>query len=184
MPKMLKPWKDATDGQTLVSLNISTDGGQKMTTASEISNNAIEVKNELTLAATYKLAAVEGEVTVTYTINTKGEIWVNTQLQNIQENLPILPRFGNNLILDSSYENVKWYGRGEHENYSDRKTSALIGSYSAKVKDLYFAYIRPQENGYRTDIRTLSFTRYFLHNSDSTFGVVFPTKFTRVSSQT
>jgi beta-galactosidase len=158
MPKMLKPWKDATEGQTLVSLNISTDGGQKMTTASEVSNNAFEVKNELTLAATYKLAAVEGEVTVTYTINAKGEIWVNTQLQNIQENLPILPRFGNNLILDPSYENVKWYGRGEHENYSDRKTSALIGRYAAKVKDLYFAYIRPQENGYRTDIRTLSFT--------------------------
>ena len=30
--------------------------------------------------------------------------------------------------------------------------------YSAKVADFYVPYIRPQENGYRTDVRSLSFT--------------------------
>ena len=70
----------------------------------------------------------------------------------------MLPRFGNNFIIKNEYQNVSWYGRGPHENYQDRKTAALIGSYSAKVADLYFPYIRPQENGTRTDTRILSFS--------------------------
>jgi beta-galactosidase len=82
---------------------------------------------------------------------------VKTQLNQIAKSLPVLPRFGTNFILDKTYDNVTWYGRGEHENYQDRNTSALVGLYKAKVKDLYFPYIRPQENGYRTDIRTASF---------------------------
>jgi len=53
---------------------------------------------------------------------------------------------------------VEWYGRGSHENYADRKTSARIGIYQSKVEDLYFPYIRPQENGYRTDVRWVAFT--------------------------
>jgi len=52
---------------------------------------------------------------------------------------------------------VNWYGRGPHENYSDRKTSARIGLYSYPVQDLHFDYIRPQENGYRTDVRYAAF---------------------------
>ena len=158
MPKMLKPWKDATENQTLESFKISTDFGQKFMDDFEITNTRFEIKNDITFIATYKLAAVQGEVSVAYTINNQGEVKVNTQLLNLNENLPILPRFGNNFSIDSTYDQVNWYGRGQHENYWDRKTSALIGLYTSNVKDLYFAYIRPQENGNRTDIRTLSFT--------------------------
>ena len=53
---------------------------------------------------------------------------------------------------------VRWYGRGPHENYQDRKTSSLIGIYECKVSDLYYPYIRPQENGNRTDTRWVTFT--------------------------
>ena len=99
---------------------------------------------------------------------------VSTQLTGIDETLPILPRFGNNFVIDNAYENVTWYGRGAHENYQDRKTSALVGLYEAKVEDLYFEYIRPQENGNRTDVRTLSFTndngKGILITAPSTFG--------------
>jgi beta-galactosidase len=48
---------------------------------------------------------------------------------------------------------VEWFGRGPHENYSDRKTGAKIGIYSASVDELHTPYIRPQENGNRTDVR-------------------------------
>lgn len=83
---------------------------------------------------------------------------VSTQLTGISQEQPILPRFGNNLIIDNTYDHVNWYGRGPFENYQDRKTAALVGSYNAKVEGLYFEYIRPQANGNRSDIRTLSFT--------------------------
>ena len=50
---------------------------------------------------------------------------------------------------------VTWYGRGPHENYIDRKLSAKAGIHTSEVEDLYFQYIRPQEGGYRTDVRWL-----------------------------
>jgi len=53
---------------------------------------------------------------------------------------------------------MSWLGRGPHESYQDRKTSALVGLYSGSVADQYFAYIRPQENGNKTDVRWLSIT--------------------------
>ena len=44
------------------------------------------------------------------------------------------------------------------ENYQDRNTAALVGHYKAKVSDLYFPYIRPQENSYKTKNRWVIFT--------------------------
>ncbi|MDO9594954.1 MAG: beta-galactosidase, partial [Lutibacter sp.] len=36
--------------------------------------------------------------------------------------------------------------------------AALVGIYKASVSDLYFPYARPQENGYKTDVRWITFT--------------------------
>lgn len=38
---------------------------------------------------------------------------------------------------------------GEHENYADRKQSAIFGLYKKNVSDMSFEYGRPQENGNR-----------------------------------
>ncbi len=158
MPIKLKKWKEATTTQNLVALELHSNEGKKVVDAIKLAKNNFKVKNDLRLTAKYELPSVAGQVAITYSINNKGEILVNTQLMNISGDLPVLPRFGNNFIIDSTYDNVNWYGRGKHENYQDRKTSALVGSHKAKVEELYFEYIRPQENGYRTDIRTLAFT--------------------------
>lgn len=157
MPKLLKPWKDATDTQNLLRLQVNSNEGKKIIDAVKLTANPFKIRNDFKLNATYGLPSVNGEVQISYTINTKGEILVSTQLTGIKGDLPILPRFGNNLIIDNNYDQVAWYGRGKHENYQDRNTSALVGVYDAKVSDLYYEYIRPQENGNRTDIRTLSF---------------------------
>jgi len=82
---------------------------------------------------------------------------INT-LSDIDKELPHLPRFGDYFIIKNEYQNVEWFGRGPHENYNDRNTAALVGQYKAKVEDLYFPYIRPQENGYKTDVRWITFT--------------------------
>jgi beta-galactosidase len=83
---------------------------------------------------------------------------VTTKLGNLGDDSPVLPRFGSNFIIKDEYQQVNWYGRGPHENYQDRKTSALVGNYEAQVGDLYYPYIRPQENGNRADVRWVSFT--------------------------
>ena len=87
-----------------------------------------------------------------------GKININTSLSEISSKLPIIPKFGTNLIINKEYEKVTWYGRGPHENYQDRKTSSLIGIYDCNVSDLYYPYIRPQENGNRTDTKWITFT--------------------------
>ena len=157
MPSLLNKWKEATDTQNIMSLEVNSNEGKKIIDAVKLTANPFKIRKDLKLSADYELPSVNGQVNVTYTINTKGEILVSTKLKDISSDLPIMPRFGNNLIIDTSYDQVEWYGRGEHENYQDRKTSALVGVYDANVSDLYFEYIRPQENGNRTDIRSLSF---------------------------
>ncbi len=63
-----------------------------------------------------------------------------------------------NLELVRSLDNVEWFGRGPFENCSDRKLAAHVGIYCNKVEDHYVAYMRPQENGYKTDVGWLSLT--------------------------
>jgi beta-galactosidase len=157
MPKLLGQWKEATENQQFFSLTLSSADGKNVISSNEFTGKTFDASSGLVITSVYQLPVVNGQVGVIYTINNRGEVLVKTQLNQIAKSLPVLPRFGTNFILGKAYDNVTYYGRGEHENYQDRYTSALVGSYNAKVKDLYFEYIRPQENGYRTDIRTVSF---------------------------
>lgn len=84
----------------------------------------------------------------------KVENTFNPYYYNGESNMSI-PRIGQCVNIDSGLEMVTWYGRGPWENYSDRKTSSLVGIYKKSTKDLPYNYIRPQENGYRTDVRWL-----------------------------
>jgi beta-galactosidase len=151
-PKTLAKWKQASKNQVLKEVKF-------LQNSKEIKvNSNTQIKDEITIQTKYDLPAVNGQIVVSYTINALGEIMVNNQLVNIKTDLPHLPRFGNNFIINEEYQTVNWFGRGPHENYQDRKTAALVGQYKALVSDLYFAYIRPQENGYKTDVRWITFT--------------------------
>ncbi len=62
-----------------------------------------------------------------------------------------LPRIGVCFEMDESYNDVKWYGRGPEENYSDRKSHCNFGLYKLPVSDMNFMYDIPQECGTRTE---------------------------------
>ena len=68
--------------------------------------------------------------------------------------LPML-KVGMRMGIKSTLENVEWYGRGPHETYCDRKTGAKIARHAMTVAELEHRYMRPQENGHRTDVRSL-----------------------------
>ncbi|OBQ54230.1 hypothetical protein VQ01_12340 [Tamlana sp. s12] len=89
---------------------------------------------------------------INYTIHGSGKIMVKYVFERVSS-VPFLPRMGMNLQILREFDQVKYYGRGPHENYPDRNTSAFIGIYESPVGDFYTPYIRPQENGYRTDTR-------------------------------
>ena len=69
-----------------------------------------------------------------------------------------LTRFGTQMAFDASLEQVKWYGRGPQETYCDRKTGGKIALHQSTVTDLEHHYMRPQENGNRTDVRFVELT--------------------------
>ncbi|ANW95444.1 hypothetical protein AXE80_03745 [Wenyingzhuangia fucanilytica] len=151
-PEKLKVWKQATDNQPLAAVKVY--GKSKELSLSKKSR----VKGEVVIQTTFNLPSVKGSVEVEYRVQPSGEIIVKNTLNGINNKLPHLPRFGDNFIIKNEYQKVTWFGRGPHENYNDRNTAALVGKYNANVKDLYFPYIRPQENGYKTDVRWVSFT--------------------------
>lgn len=141
MPIKLEVWKRATENQELIAINETRKG------------------NQIIVDVNYNLPkSKDAKVFVTYILDLNGTINVTTVFDNKGIELPMLPRFGTNFIIKKDYENVNWLGRGPFENYQDRNTSALVGNYSAKVSELYFPYIRPQENGYKTDNRWVTFT--------------------------
>jgi len=70
--------------------------------------------------------------------------------------LPNLPRLGERIVFESSFESLRYYGRGPFENYPDRKSAARLGIYSGDVAGEYFPYAMPQEHGNHCDTRWLT----------------------------
>ncbi|GAC16459.1 glycoside hydrolase family 2 TIM barrel-domain containing protein [Aliiglaciecola lipolytica] len=104
------------------------------------------------------LSAVGSRYFTTYNIHGNGEVKVDVYFYAApHKQQSEIPRLGTLFELDQEYENVAWYGRGPHENYSDRQTSAHVGLYQSSVDDLYVPYVRAQENGYRSDVRQVHF---------------------------
>lgn len=92
-----------------------------------------------------------------WTISGNGSIEVDNKFTPSGE-LPELPRLGVVMSLNADLENMKWYGHGPYENYSDRKTSCPIGVYSATVTEQYVPYPRPQETGNKENIQWINLT--------------------------
>lgn len=93
-----------------------------------------------------------------YTVFGSEEILVSNNFKMTSEDLPEIIRMGMNLVMPRKFDQMTWFGRGPHESYQDRKTSAFVGKYSGSVADQYWAYLRPQENGNKTDVRWMSIT--------------------------
>jgi beta-galactosidase len=140
MVQKMGVWKDANQNSQVEKFEVEKADGK------------VVVRIMKQLPKVHLTYSTEYQVSASGLIEVKNEM---IQAPNFQK--PNIPRIGNELVLDASLENVQWYGRGPWENYSDRNTSAFVGLYKNTVDGLYFPYIRPQENGYRTDVRWVKF---------------------------
>ncbi len=112
----------------------------------------------VTLTSIYYLRDVASDYTVKYTVYADGRVEVNGSWKAGNIALPEIPRFGMQMTLAQEFDQFSWYGRGPWENYSDRNTASFIGKYTSTVDEQYVAYIPPQENGNKTDVRWLTLT--------------------------
>ncbi|MDD6907270.1 MAG: glycoside hydrolase family 2 TIM barrel-domain containing protein, partial [Bacteroidaceae bacterium] len=110
--------------------------------------------NRVVVAAEYEMKEVSARLALTYTINNAGAVKVTQKMTaDKQAKVSDMFRFGMQLVMPEEYEQSSYYGRGPVENYSDRKTATDLGIYHQTVDEQFYAYIRPQENGTKSDIR-------------------------------
>ncbi|GHV56228.1 beta-galactosidase [Bacteroidia bacterium] len=140
MPEISSIWRLAGMNKTLQLFNMERKGSYVM------------------LTANYMLNDVLSPYTVVYTITSLGRVNIKVSYQSGRKDLPEIPRFGMQMRFAPEFDNFTYYGRGPWENYSDRNTASFIGVYNSSVAEQQFDYMRPQENGNKTDVRWLTLT--------------------------
>ncbi|MEY4176355.1 MAG: hypothetical protein RI900_3520, partial [Actinomycetota bacterium] len=70
---------------------------------------------------------------------------------DVPDGLADLPRIGVSFQVPARFTQVRWHGRGPHENYPDRNRSAMSAIWQQAPDAM--PYLVPQEFGLRTDCR-------------------------------
>ena len=113
------------------------------------------INQQVVVTANYKSEKVQAELLLTYVINNEGAIKVTQQLKTTAgAKVSNMFRFGMQMQMPKSFDRIDYYGRGPIENYIDRKDATFIGRYQQTVEEQFYSYIRPQETGTKTDIRS------------------------------
>lgn len=174
-PRRLQIWKESSRDFHVVEAGLATEG------------------NAILLKATYLLAA--GNLYfLTYKIYPDGVVNVkmrfsSTDMETDEYEWPEaartatfspgrealrkeastleVPRIGVRFRLPADMNEVRYFGRGPDENYIDRNYGATVGLYTTAADRMYYNYVRPQENGHRTDTRWL-----MLHGRGLGLGIV------------
>ena len=141
MQEWAAAWRDAAPGRELLGISARPSDA-----------------SEILIRVRYRLPAVQGEVEMLYRVSAGGQIRVDQQLSLDRNDLPKIPRVGTQLVLPPRFRFVTWFGRGPHESYADRKTSAWVGRHAGLVDDQFHRYSRPQETGNKTDVRWIAVT--------------------------
>ena len=169
-------WRSPTDNDRKIKNDWIEAGFNQITTYvynTEIKeySNKLEIVSFLSLIPPYREKVVD--VTVTWTIYPYGLINCNIEA-NKNMKTPYLPRFGVELKLNKSYENVNYFGFGPYENYIDKNSSCYLGRFNSKVSEMHEDYIKPQENGSHHFCREVSINNnsgklYILSENDFAF---------------
>ncbi|MFE4053412.1 glycoside hydrolase family 2 TIM barrel-domain containing protein [Streptomyces sp. YIM B13518] len=137
-----RTWRDAGARRKVTGVTVRALG-----------ERAVEITVRGTLPTT-----VESAYTTAYTVFGNGEIKVDNTLHPGAANLPYIPEVGTLLFLPRRLDRLHYYGRGPEENHWDRNTGTDVGRHTSTVADQWTPYIRPQENGNKTDVRWAALT--------------------------
>ncbi|WP_149829524.1 glycoside hydrolase family 2 TIM barrel-domain containing protein [Streptomyces tailanensis] len=135
-------WRDAGANRKVTEVSVRALG-----------DRAVEIKVSGTLPTT-----VESSYTTTYTVFGNAEIKVDSTLHPGASSLPYIPEVGTLLFLPRRLNRLHYYGRGPEESHWDRNNGTDVGLHSGTVAEQWTPYIRPQENGNKTDIRWAALT--------------------------
>ncbi|MBD2867895.1 glycoside hydrolase family 2 TIM barrel-domain containing protein [Paenibacillus arenilitoris] len=133
-------WREAGAGRLLRGL------------ACEIGADRVTVRADYSLPTT-----AVSLLTVVYTVQGDGEIGICEELQP-GAGLPEIPEVGMLFQMPAQFDRLSWYGNGPDETYWDRQSGGKLGRYAGTVRDQLVPYIRPQECGNKTGVRSAEVT--------------------------
>ncbi len=114
-----------------------------------------ELDGKAIVKADYRMRNIPATLSIIYTVDGNGAVKVvETMTPEQGAKASDMFRFGMQIPMPASFERVDYYGRGPGENYSDRQQASDLGRYTQSVDSQAYPYIRPQETGTRTDLRT------------------------------
>ena len=95
---------------------------------------------------------------------------VKVSLQgDVRESCPWLPRLGFEFRVPQSDSGFRYFGRGPGESYKDMWCHAPFGFYESTAEKEYVPYIRPQEHGNHTGVRSLTMENGLCFRSNGSF---------------
>lgn len=113
--------------------------------------------HDVIVTAELKIPANDSSATVRYRLTGSGQLEIDTDFR-AGSGLPEIPRIGYQCRIPNRAPVCKWYGRGPHENYGDRKAGAWTTIHELRVPAMFHHYADPQESGNRTEMRWASLT--------------------------
>ena len=149
-------WRASTDNDKKESVDAKWKTANENVQIDEVSVNKENKVVYVSVARTLKNCA-DSKDRITYAIYANGEIVVKATMAP-NSNMSNLQRVGTRLQLAAGLDNLTWYGRGESDSYSDRKTGYDVGVWNSTVDEQFTNYVYAQETGNKTDVRWMAVT--------------------------
>ncbi len=143
-------WRAVTDNDLGVGTAKAFAVWKELSTKRKV--QSVSAKGD-TIEVVHLLGEGQARFTTRYTMLGNGSVDVVGLLEPIAEDLPPPFRVGLSYDMGEKFDWVEWYGRGPHESYVDRKTSAALGLWRGKLADQNHDFIRPMETGNKVDVR-------------------------------
>ena len=114
------------------------------TTEYAVDGQTVQITSTVNLCAVTVQSIMK--FTVIWTIDGAGTITCKIDAKR-NTDMPYLPRFGVELTLPKSSQQVSYLGYGPQECYIDKHHLAWFDAFESTVEDMHEDYIKPQENG-------------------------------------
>lgn len=181
MPKRLQVWKESSKNFNVTDATVTMDGNNAVVNVNYllpagnlyIVNYTIYPSGAVNVAARFTSTDMDAAQTEVSESTRTATFTPGRDAARKEASKLNVPRIGVRFRLPASMNQVEYFGRGPAENYLDRNACSMVGLYKSTAEELYFPYVRPQENGHHTDTRWVSLStgkKGLLIQADNTIG--------------
>ncbi len=128
-----------------ISAEVTADGGERLTVRTRVG----AADKQFGVQVDYSWASDGASLALQTYVRPEGT-WVNAGFE------VEWARIGLELVLAGETSAVSWFGKGPHQSYTDTGQGARTGWFSLPLADLDVDYVRPQESGARSGVRSAS----------------------------